>query len=93
VRTDSSLLEDASRCRARREQLKREGNNLKGFNDGCLNKWLKSRSESGRDCLMCAEFSQQRHTREVSGAQFRVSILVLGLGFGSRGDILQWLRV
>ena len=49
--------------------VERERNNLKGFKDFCQKPWLKSRPESGLDCLMCAEFARQRLARgSVPGA-------------------------
>ena len=68
-----------------------EGNILKGFTDFCLEGkrlfpewWLKSKPESGLDCLICAEFTRQRQciSQARHPGQFHMqTLLIYKLGF------------
>ena len=53
----------------------REGNNLKGVEE-LFPKWLKPRPKSVLDCLLCAEFTQQRSVDLYSYLTERVNQMV-----------------
>jgi len=52
-----------NRCRGR-------GNDLKGFKDVGLKKWLKSRPESALDCLICSLVDRERKTLETCSCAY-----------------------